>query len=327
MLLKFNKMHGLGNDFVVIDAISQAVELSCEQIQLLADRRFGIGCDQLLLVQSSDIKGIDFKYRIFNADGGEVEQCGNGARCFARFVKEKGLIKRNKIVVETAGGIITLVINEQQLVTVNMGVPCFQPASLPFKPGKGDSIADNRYALSIKNSSVTASAAAQDLMDTALTDTSLNATHVPGQLEGDTLCSNSQENFNSIKVEFSAVSMGNPHITLKVDDLDSYPVKFIGKILESHPSFPKRVNVGFMQIIDRTHIRLRVYERGSGETLACGTGACAAVANGISRGWLDESVEVLLPAGSLQIAWQLVNNNDLMMTGPASFVFEGQIRL
>lgn len=285
MQLDFTKMHGLGNDFVVIDAISQSVELTPEQVRMIADRRFGVGCDQLLIVERSDDPDVDFKYRIFNADGSEVEQCGNGARCFARFVRVKNLTVKDLIVVETYGGIIRLMLNEQEMVTVDMGKPAFEPEQLPFVPAAGDSQTNNRYTLEI---------------DAAV------------------------EEVNS--VEFSAVSMGNPHITIKVSNVDSYPVQQIGKILESHPSFPNRVNVGFMQIIDREHIKLRVYERGSGETLACGTGACAAVANGISRGWLAEQVEVILPAGSLHIQWQQ-GGYSLMMTGPASFVYEGQIIL
>lgn len=288
MSLNFTKMHGLGNDFVVIDAITQNVQLRSEQVRLLADRRFGVGCDQVLVVERPEREGVDFKYRIFNADGSEVEQCGNGARCFARFVREKNLTQKHSIVVETFSGIITLMVDEQEMVCVDMGKPAFEPQQLPFVPAEGDSQQDNRYTLTVKS-----------------------------------------ENFEGEEhktLEFSAVSMGNPHITLKVDDLDSYPVQEIGKILESHPSFPNRVNVGFMQIINEHQIRLRVYERGSGETLACGTGACAAVANGISHGWLAEQVEVMLPAGSLYIQWQQ-GDNSLMMTGPASFVYEGQITL
>jgi len=287
MQLNFTKMHGLGNDFVVIDAISQAVNLTAEQVRFIADRRFGVGCDQLLLVESPDKNGlnsIDFKYRIFNADGSEVEQCGNGARCFARFVREKNLTTKRSIVVETYSGIITLMVNEQEMVTVDMGRPIFAPEELPFMNTVDDSQTQNRYTLNIATKA--------------------------GQKS----------------LEFSAVSMGNPHITLKVDELDNYPVEEIGKILESHSSFPNRVNVGFMQIINESQIRLRVFERGSGETLACGTGACAAVANGISRGWLAQQVEVKLPAGSLHIKWQQ-GDNALMMTGPASFVYEGQIKL
>ena len=281
-------MHGLGNDFVVIDAISQTVELTAEQIRFIADRRFGVGCDQLLMVESPDqtqAGPVDFKYRIFNADGSEVEQCGNGARCFARFVREKNLSSKDTIVVETFSGIIRLTINQQDMVIVDMGKPVFEPKQLPFVPAAGDSQSNNRYTLAID----------------------------AGIKEID-------------RVEFSAVSMGNPHITIKVDDLDNYPVQQVGKMLESHPSFPNRVNVGFMQIIDKEQVRLRVYERGSGETLACGTGACAAVANGISHGWLAEQVEVRLPAGSLHIQWQQ-GEHSLMMTGPASFVYEGQIKL
>lgn len=279
-------MHGLGNDFVVIDAISQDVNLTAEQVRYIADRRFGVGCDQLLLVESPEQEQVDFKYRIFNADGSEVEQCGNGARCFARFVREKNLTSKRSIVVETFSGIITLNVTDDEMVTVNMGKPSFVPERLPFVPSAGDSQQDNRYTLTIQE----------------------------------------METKENRIVEFSAVSMGNPHITLLVDDLDSYPVLELGKILESHPSFPNRVNVGFMQIINDHQIRLRVYERGSGETLACGTGACAAVANGISRGWLAEQVEVMLPAGSLHIQWQQ-GEHSLMMTGPASFVYEGQILL
>ncbi|MCU7940024.1 MAG: diaminopimelate epimerase [gamma proteobacterium symbiont of Bathyaustriella thionipta] len=289
MQLNFTKMHGLGNDFVVIDAISQTVILTTEQVRFIADRRFGVGCDQLLLVESPDpahAETVDFKYRIFNADGSEVEQCGNGARCFARFVREKKLTTKEAIVVETFSGLITLLITQSDEVTVNMGIPIFAPEKLPFVTSVGDSQEDNRYTLAIEN---------------ALT--------------------------SEIKhIEFSAASMGNPHITIRVDDLDNYPVQEIGKILESHPSFPNRVNVGFMQIIDKHQITLRVYERGSGETLACGTGACAAVANGISHNWLAEQVKVKLPAGNLHIQWQQ-GEHSLMMTGPASFVYEGQITL
>lgn len=288
MQLSFTKMHGLGNDFVVIDAISQIVELTAEQVRFIADRRFGVGCDQLLLIESPDAAQagtVDFKYRIFNADGSEVEQCGNGARCFARFVREKNLTSKETIVVETFSGIIRLTINEQEMVIVDMGRPVFEPEQLPFIPAAGDSQHNNRYTLAI--------------------DAGIKGID---------------------RVEFSAVSMGNPHITIKVNDVDNYPVQQIGKILESHPSFPNRVNVGFMQIIDKEQIRLRVYERGSGETLACGTGACAAVANGISRTWLAEQVEVILPAGSLHIQWRQAKHS-LMMTGPASFVYEGQIKL
>ncbi len=283
MLINFTKMHGLGNDFVMIDAISQKINLNTEQIRFIADRHFGVGCDQLLLVEASIKDDIDFKYRIFNANGGEVEQCGNGARCFVRFVQEKKLTTKKSIHVETYSGVITLTTNEQGLVTVDMGKPIFNVNQLPFLASSDDSEQNNRYTLTLN-------------------------------------IENSQKT-----IEFSAVSMGNPHITIKVDDLDNYPVEQIGKILESHPSFPKRVNVGFMQIINKHQIRLRVYERGTGETLACGTGACAAVANAISQHWLASQVEVKLPAGNLHIQWQA--GQTLMMTGPANFVYEGQIIL
>ena len=289
MQLNFTKMHGLGNDFVVIDAISQTINLSTEQVRFIADRRFGVGCDQLLLVELPDpahVDHVDFKYRIFNADGSEVEQCGNGARCFARFVREKKLTGKDAIVVETFSGLITLLITDQDGVTVDMGIPVFDPEKLPFVTSVGDYQRDNRYTLAIES---------------ALT----------GEIR---------------QVEFSAVSIGNPHITLKVDDLQHYPVQELGKRLECHRSFPNRVNVGFMQIIDKHQIKLRVYERGSGETLACGTGACAAVANGISHGWLAEQVTVKLAAGNLHIQWRQ-GEHSLMMTGPASFVYEGQITL
>lgn len=288
MQLNFTKMHGLGNDFVVIDAISQKVDLSTEQVRFVADRRFGVGCDQLLLVEApaaADAGEVDFKYRIFNADGSEVEQCGNGARCFARFVRQKKLTAKDTIVVQTFSGIIRLSVTGQEMVTVDMGRPQFAPQQLPFMPAAGDSVSDNRYTLAV-DSAVAAMSA----------------------------------------VEFSAVSMGNPHITLNVGDIDTYPVVELGQFLQAHPAFPKRVNIGFMQIMNRQQIRLRVYERGSGETLACGTGACAAVANGISRGWLGEQVEVILPAGSLHIQWQQ-GEHSVLMTGPASFVYEGQIIL
>ncbi len=293
MQLNFTKMHGLGNDFVVIDAISQRISLTQEQVKFIADRHFGVGCDQLLLVEKADNSqlDIDFKYRIFNADGGEVEQCGNGARCFARFVQEKKLTTKSTILVETYGGVICLKINQDGDVSVDMGQPVFAPEKLPFLPEsasyeKEDHQSNNRYTLTIPYAS--------------------------------------KEQDKTI--EFSAVSMGNPHITIRVTDLDNYPVQKVGRLLESHPAFPMRVNVGFMQIIDEHTIYLRVYERGSGETLACGTGACAAVANGITQGWLTENVSVILPAGKLHIQWQQ-GDHSLIMTGPASFVYEGQIIL
>ncbi|MDH5735477.1 MAG: diaminopimelate epimerase [Gammaproteobacteria bacterium] len=276
MLLNFSKMHGLGNDFVVIDAIHQTVNLSTAQVRYIADRRFGVGCDQLLLVEASGSASAEFRYRIFNADGGEVEQCGNGARCFARFVVDKGLTQSRSIPVETAGGLIVLQLETDGRVTVNMGVPKLEPASLPFL---ADQQAEN-YQLS-----------------------------VAGQT-----------------YSMAAVSMGNPHAVLRVDDVESAPVEQLGPLIECHQRFPQRVNVGFMQIIDRGNIRLRVYERGAGETLACGTGACAAMVAGYIQGWLDNDVTVRLSAGNLEIRWQ-GGDNPLYMTGPATHVFEGQIEL
>lgn len=276
MPLKFTKMHGLGNDFVVIDAINQDVSLTTEQVRFLADRRFGVGCDQLLLVESALQPGVDFRYRIFNADGGEVQQCGNGARCFARFVREKGLSDKESIVVETASGVITLTIEADGQVRVNMGKPDFNPASLPFKAESEQLV----YELEV----------------------------------GDE------------QLPVGAVSMGNPHAVMQVEDVGLAPVEQLGPLLESHPRFPERVNVGFMQVIDKSHIRLRVYERGAAETLACGTGACAAVAVGHRWGILDDEVRVSLPGGELVIRWA-GEGEELWMIGPATTVFEGIIEL
>ena len=273
MLIEFTKMHGLGNDFVVIDAISQSVNLSGDQIKSLADRHFGIGCDQLLMVEKADSPAADFRYRIFNADGGEVEQCGNGARCFAVFVRDRGLTDKTVIPVETAGGLIELKVEHDQ-VTVDMGVPDFRPASLPFL-----------------------------------------SKH---QAETYHLMANGDE------YAIGAVSMGNPHAVLQVKDVDTADVANIGAVLESHEKFPQRVNVGFMEIIDRDEIRLRVFERGAGETLACGTGACAAMAVGYMLGKLNNRVKVNLRGGSLMINWQ-GEGHSLFMTGPATTVFQGKI--
>ncbi len=274
MKLKFTKMHGIGNDFMVIDAINQSVNLTPQQIQALANRQFGIGFDQLLLVETSKIA--DFKYRIFNADGSEVSQCGNGARCFARFVYEQKLSSKREISVETASGIITPKLEEHDLVTVDMGAPKFAPADIPF-------IADataTSYKLDIGEESVT----------------------------------------------IAALSMGNPHAVQIVENVDSAPVERMGRQIELHPRFPQRVNAGFMQIMDKHHIKLRVFERGSGETLACGTGACAAVVAGIVWGRLVSPVSVKARGGELQIAWQ-GGNSAVMMTGPAMTVFTGSINL
>jgi diaminopimelate epimerase len=276
MLLNFTKMHGLGNDFVVIDAINQPITFLPRQVRALADRRFGIGCDQLLLVEHSHARGVDFRYRIFNADGSEVQQCGNGARCFARFVRDQGLTDKDEIVVETASGIITLYLEADGLVRVNMGVPNFTPASLPFHAGEERLV----YEL---------------------------------ELAGDPLL-------------FGAVSMGNPHMVLEVADIERAPVDSLGPQLESHPLFPERVNVGFMQVISKEHIRLRVYERGAAETLACGTGACAAMAVGHRWGLLADEVTVTLPGGELQIRWP-GEGAALWMIGPATTVFEGTIEI
>jgi diaminopimelate epimerase len=276
MSLRFVKMHGLGNDFVVLDGVRQSISLSTEQVCFLADRHFGIGCDQLLLVEPSQNPNAIFRYRIFNADGSEVEQCGNGARCFARFVRDEGLTRADTIPVETASGIIVLHIEANGQVRVNMGEPRFEPADIPF-------VAPERslsYPLGV------------------------------------------HQEIHSISV----VSMGNPHAVLRVDDLDAAPVKELGALIETHPRFPKRTNVGFMQVLATDHIRLRVYERGAGETLACGTGACAAVVAGRLHGWLAEQVRVDLPGGQLSIHWP-GEGHPVMMTGPASRVFTGHIEL
>ena len=276
MELEFTKMHGLGNDFVVIDAIGQAVALTRDQIRFIADRHLGVGCDQLLLVESPDRPDVEFRYRIFNADGGEVEQCGNGARCFARFVHDKRLTDKNPITVSTNTGVIELTEQEDGQVTVNMGVPRFAPRDIPF-------IANHqaeRYVVVLPS---------QD-------------------------------------VEIGAVSMGNPHAVLLVDDVQHAPIQTWGPLLENHERFPRRANVGFMQIVDTLNIKLRVFERGVGETQACGTGACAAVAVGRTWGLLQERVNVNLPGGQLMVQWA-GEGEPVWMTGPAESVFEGRISL
>jgi diaminopimelate epimerase len=276
MLLKFTKMHGAGNDFVVVDLISQRCRLRPRDVRKLADRRFGVGCDQVLVVEPPGRPEVDFRYRIYNADGGEVEQCGNGARCFARFVREKKLTNKRVIAVETAAGVIELRVQGRSEVEVDMGVPIFEPAEIPF------------------------SAAAR-------------ADHYPLQVDQQTL-------------EIGALSMGNPHAVLRVDDVEVAPVETLGPLIEAHPDFPRRVNAGFMQVLSETEIKLRVHERGAGETLACGTGACAAVVYGICRGWLSNSVTVNLPGGKLSVSWQGAGS-PVMMTGPTAVVYEGTIRL
>jgi diaminopimelate epimerase len=270
--LSFVKMHGAGNDFVVLDCTSGHFGLNAAQIRSLSERHVGIGFDQLLVVERPKLAGADFRYRIFNADGGEVEQCGNGARCFAVFVRERGLTRKRRIAVETAGGLIHPTLEPDGEVTVDMGVPRFGPADLPFAGGTG---------------------AAQE------------------PLEVDGRC-----------VTISAVSMGNPHAVQVVDDVDRAPVATEGPRIEHHPRFPQRVNAGYMQVLDRATIRLRVWERGAGETLACGTGACAAVVAGIRRGLLDAHVQVSTRGGVLRIAWQ-GDATPVTMTGPAARVFEG----
>jgi diaminopimelate epimerase len=276
MNIAFTKMHGLGNDFVVIDAISQAISLTTEQVRFIADRHFGIGCDQVLLLESPESGEADFRYRIFNADGGEVEQCGNGARCFARFAREKGLSDKDRIQVETLSGIIQLEINEDGWVTVDMGTPWLEPDQIPF-------VAEHQSSL---------------------------YTIKAGEEE----------------IQISAVSMGNPHAVLVVDSVADAPVATLGPLIEQHERFPKRANAGFMEIVDRAHIRLRVYERGAGETLACGSGACAAVVSGQMRELLDERVHVELPGGELVVDWS-GQGQPVFLTGPATTVFEGSIEL
>ncbi|SDA25761.1 diaminopimelate epimerase [Nitrosospira sp. Nsp18] len=268
-------MHGLGNDFVVIDGVSQSVSLSAEQLQRLADRHIGVGCDQVLLIETA--KGnADYRYRIFNADGGEVEQCGNGARCFVRYLHDRGMTSKREIRVETLGGVIAPRLEADGEVTVNMGAPKFEPREIPF-------VAEKR------------------------------ATTYP-------LDSGSKQ------LEISVVSMGNPHAVQLVPDIDHAPVLTEGVTIEGHPRFPQRVNAGYMQVIDRHHIRVRVYERGAGETLACGTGACAAVVAGIQRGLLESPVKVSFRGGDLFIRWE-GENQPVWMTGPAVTVFDGEIDL
>jgi diaminopimelate epimerase len=275
-LIQFTKMHGLGNDFMVVDGVTQNVFFSPEQIRRLADRNFGIGFDQLLLVEPPYDPDLDFHYRIFNADGSEVEQCGNGARCFARFVRNKGLTNKNKIRVSTSSGKMTLRLERDGTVTVNMGVPILEPSLIPFKAKKPE----KTY-----------------LLQTA------------------------QQTFLC-----GAASMGNPHCVLDVEDVTSAAVAEIGALLTKHERFPRGVNVGFMQVINSGHIKLRVYERGAAETLACGTGACAAVVVGQIQGKLDQQVRVDLPGGTLTINWE-GEGKPLWMTGPAQHVYDGQIQL
>jgi len=276
MKLKFSKMHGLGNDFVVFDGVRQSITLTPTQLRHLGDRHFGVGCDQILLVEKSGNPEVDFRYRIFNSDGGEVEQCGNGARCFVRFVHDQGLTEKREIRVETMRGEIRPRLEADGNITVDMGVPVFVPEKIPFVSPSDDVV--------------------QTLM------------------VGDD------------EIAITAVSMGNPHAVQVVVDVETAPVATQGPKIEVHPRFPQRVNAGFMQIVDRHSIRLRVFERGAGETLACGTGACAAVATGIARGLLDSPVRVTTHGGDLTIAWG-GKGTSVLMSGPAVTVFNGEIEL
>ncbi|KQV55542.1 diaminopimelate epimerase [Duganella sp. Root336D2] len=287
MKLKFTKMHGAGNDFVVIDAINQQIDFSPAQWQALADRRFGVGADQMLVVEKSSVPGCDFRYRIFNNDGGEVEQCGNGSRAFVKFVVEKGLTSARKITVETLAGIISPRLEDDGSITVDMGAPVLDPAQVPFDAEGLQGQPEGR----------------ETLWPLVL--------ELGGQRES---------------VQVSVVSMGNPHAVQVVADVDSAPVELVGPLIEHHPRFPKRVNAGFMQMVDRQHVKLRVFERGAGETLACGTGACAAVVAGIRRGLLDSPVRVDARGGQLSIAWA-GEGQPVYLTGPAVTVFEGEITI
>ncbi|MGP8439042.1 diaminopimelate epimerase [Paraburkholderia fungorum] len=285
MKLKFTKMHGAGNDFVVLDGYTQPVNLTPAQVRALADRHFGVGADQLLLVEKPTVDGVDFRYRIFNCDGGEVEHCGNGARCFVKFVRDSGLTDKRSVRVQVQNGTIQLTMQENGEVLVDMGAPVFEPERVPFA-AKG----------------------------------------LEGRRQGaDTLW---PLDVNGVTRWISVVSMGNPHAVQVVDDVEDFPVLVEGPVIERHARFPQRVNAGFMQIVGRSEIKLRVYERGAGETLACGTGACAAVAAGIRRGLLDAPVLVHTHGGKLTMTWDSTQEGaPLFMAGPAATVFEGEIEL
>ncbi len=276
MRLKFTKMQGAGNDFIVVDATRQPLQLGAEQVRRLADRHFGVGFDQLLVIEPPRSKDTDFYYRIFNADGGEVAQCGNGARCFVRYARDKGLTSKGAIRVETASGVIEPRLEADGRVSVDMGVPQFDPAKIPFvAPAQAPT-----YRIDI----------------------------------------------DGREIEIAAVSMGNPHAVQTVADVEAAPVPTEGPRIEHHPSFPQRVNAGYMQILDRRRIKLRVWERGAGETLACGTGACAAAVTGIARGMLDSPVQVQARGGKLEVSWA-GEGRPVVMTGPAQPVFEGEIEI
>ena len=276
MYIRFTKMHGLGNDFVVIDAVTQAVTMTDELARRLADRHTGIGCDQILLVEPPSHPDIDFKYRIFNADGSEVAQCGNGARCFAKFVHDRRLTGKTLLNVETYAGTLQLRIGDQQSYTATLGIPSFEPAQIPLVAEQ----AAPTYAIEV----------------------------------------------DGHNIDIAALSLGNPHAVLQVVDIQQAPIDTLGPMLESHSRFPERVNVGFMAVVSRHEINLRVYERGAGETQACGSGACAAAVAGIAQDLLDSPVKVNLPGGSLSIAWQ-GENQPVSVTGPATTVYQGRIRL
>jgi diaminopimelate epimerase len=289
MKLKFAKMQGAGNDFVVLDATSQPIELAPAQLARLADRHFGVGADQILLVERAQTPGVDFRYRIFNADGGEVEQCGNGARCFVRFVRDRGLTPKREIRVETLGGVIVPRLEDDGRVTVDMGPPVFAPERVPFDVSGLHPLVPVPFA---PGSTI-------DVW--------------PLEVGGAT-------------IPIVAVSMGNPHAVQVVRDVDSAPVAMQGPLIERHARFPHRVNAGFMQLVDRSRIALRVYERGAGETLACGTGACAAAVAGIGLRVLDSPVSVRTRGGELTVRWAGADN-PVYMTGPAETVFEGEIEI
>jgi diaminopimelate epimerase len=274
--LDFWKMEGAGNDFVVLDCTRAPLDLGREALRRIADRHFGIGCDQVLVVERATQPGADFRYRIFNADGGEVEQCGNGARCFVRFVHERGLTSKAEITVETLAGLIVPRLEDDGEVSVDMGAPVFDPARVPFLPERPGLV---------------------------------QAIEVAGR-----------------RVEVSVLSMGNPHAVQVVDDVDAAPVSTEGPLIERHRQFPNRVNAGYLQVVARNAVRLRVYERGAGETLACGTGACAAVVSGIARGLLDSPVRVETRGGTLTVAWA-GGDNAVRMKGPARTVYAGSIAL
>ena len=287
MKLRFTKMHGAGNDFVVLDATREPIELSAEQARRLGDRRFGVGADQILVVERSDKPGIDFRYRIYNASGDEVEQCGNGARCFVRFVHDRGLSDKRTIRVETMSTQLELSLRDDGRVSVDMGAPIFDPRRVPFD----------------------------------------SSGLVPRPVNGFMLW---PIGVDGAQVEVAVLSMGNPHAVQRVTDIDAAPVATLGPAIESHPCFPRKVNAGFMQVVSRRQILLRVYERGAGETMACGSGACAAVVAGIRLGWLDATVEVHTHGGVLSIDWAGGSGDmfaHVLMTGPAETVFEGEIDL